>query len=102
MGKHLSLKGNLAEFTHIKELDSLMHDGISKFELRYEAVEDNTFTGFYHIDNIEVALLDAQEHEKECHKAKVRDIIGGAAMNRLSSKALKKLTEESLENIIVH
>jgi len=102
MGKNLSHKGKLAEFNHIKEVNSLIQSGCKNFELRYSATEDEMFGGFYHIEDVEVALLDDQEHETETHKLSIRDAIVGIALNKLSNKGLKKITEKSLQELNVH
>lgn len=102
MGKQLSLKGKLAEFNHIKEVNSLIQSGCKNFEMRYSATEDEMFGGFYHISEVELAILDEQEHAKRVEKLSIRDAIVGIALNKLSNKGLKKITEKSLQQIQVH
>jgi|TARA_Y100000590_G_scaffold269511_2_gene302641 hypothetical protein len=102
MGKQLSHKGKLAEFNYMKEVNSLIQSGCKNFELRYSATEDEMFGGFYHIEDVEVALLDEQEHAKAVKKLSVRDAIVGIALNKLSNKGLKKITEKSLKEIEIH
>lgn len=100
MGKHLSHKGNLAEFNHIQEVNSLIQSGLKNFELRYSATEDVMFGGFYHIEDIELALLDEKNHETATHKLSIRDAIVGTALNKLSSKGLNRIAEKSIEKAI--
>ncbi|HAG52413.1 MAG TPA: hypothetical protein DCL21_01350 [Alphaproteobacteria bacterium] len=102
MGKNLTHTGTLSEFNHIQEVESLIQSGKKSFELRYSATEDKMFNGFYHIEDVEVAILDEQEQETETHKLSIRDAIVGIALNKLSKKGLKKITEKSLQKIQIN
>lgn len=100
MGKHLTYTGTLAEYKHIKEVDSLIQSGNKNFELRYSATEDKMFNGFYHIDEIQIALLDEQNHALETKDLSIRDAIVGVALNKLSKKGLKQISEKSLQELV--
>tara|TARA_Y100001960_G_C14777643_1_gene884309 strand:- start:1085 stop:1390 length:306 start_codon:yes stop_codon:yes gene_type:complete len=99
MGKNLSLKGQLTEFNHIQEVNSLIQSGMKNFELRYSATEDSVFSGFYHIDDVEIALLDEQEKEQSTKKLEFHYAIGGAALNKLSKTGLRRVAEKTLEKV---
>lgn len=100
MGKSLTYKGTLADFNHIKEVNSLIQSGSKSFELRYSATEDKVFNGFYHIEDVKIALLDEKNNENMTKELSIRDAIVGIALNKLSNKGLKEITEKSLEEII--
>jgi hypothetical protein len=100
MGKHLSYKGKLAEFNHIKEVETLIQSGCKNFEMRYSATEDEMFGGFYHVDEVEIALLDEKEHEQQVKKLSIRDAIVGVALNKLSNKGLKQIAQRSIQEAI--
>ena len=100
MGKHLSIKGELTEFNHIQEVDSLIQSGAKNFEIRYSATEDNMFGGFYHIEDVVLAILDEQQQETKTQEISLHYAVTGVALNKLSKKGLKRVAEKSLEKII--